>query len=786
MLTSTAPRLARKRRFLERHWPWLLFGVLAGGATLLLAVAIDQGVFAGLEGFDAILRGYTAFGVLLGVAALVSCALSFAYSLRKRSLQERLPLGRATLATWLWAHVYFGLLACLLALAHAGYGAFSAELSTGKALLATLLVMVGSGVLWRFSYALVPPAAAREVGNYSRAASEARALACLVEIEKVAAGASPRFRELTTWVLARPPHPAELAQAVASLPLEECASFGELALLSESRRDALLRAKKQARYLFMLQGLRIAHVPLGFAFVVLLPLHVIFAYDVPARLLEPGIVAGSSLGGFEPSSRCASCHSDIYEAWRHSMHAHAMTSPLMIAQTNQVAARVLHDAKGPDPKEVCVSCHGPIGTLLTEGNTLPLPAQALSNRELLDDGVSCAACHQWQGASHTGGAGLSRFLAGLKPGRTYYGPYADPVGNAFHQSEVSELFTTRPEQLCRNCHSVQLDKNADGRFDRGVDLVLQTLFDEWETYAKAGGASCLDCHMPVVRQAKRAADGALIPFEQDSEAPARSVRDHSFVAVDYPLDDLAARDAHRNKREALLRGAAALALPRESLLQRPGSLSFQLTLTNSGTGHNLPGGFAFVRQMWMAVRVFDGGNRVLAESGHLPSATDDLCDASILDDADNPMRPFISGCRGSDRRLLNFQQMLVDKVEIARNTSGGARLGPRGENLLERGVGAKETAIQHLSSGPVPRVRPLTGKPTLPLAPGETGTYPYSFDFPAAAAAKRVEARLLFRVVPPYFLRALAKDQPPSEIPKLDTFVSALEVTEMAKIVIDL
>jgi hypothetical protein len=74
----------------------------------------------------------------------------------------------------------------------------------------------------------------------------------------------------------------------------------------------------------------------------------------------------------------------------------------------------------------------------------------------------------------------------------------------------------------------------------------------------------------------------------------------------------------------------------------------------------------------------------------------------------------------------------------------------------------------------------------LPLSPGETGTYPYSFDFPASAAAKRVEARLLFRVAPPYFLRALAKDQPPTEIPKLDTFVSALEVTEMAKIVIDL
>jgi hypothetical protein len=463
-----------------------------------------------------------------------------------------------------------------------------------------------------------------------------------------------------------------------------------------------------------------------------------------------------------------------------------MTSPMMIAQTNQVAARVLHAVNGPDPKEVCVSCHGPIGTLLSEGNTLPLPERALSQRELLDDGVSCAACHQWRGESHTGGAGLSRFLAGLEPGRTYYGPYADPVGNAFHRSEPSDLFTTRPEQLCRNCHSVQLDKNADGRFDRGIDLVLQTLFDEWEAYAQAGGASCLDCHMPIVGDAKRAAEGAVVPFEQDGEAPPRRVRDHSFVAVDYPLDDVAARDAHRSKREALLASAAVFELPRESLSQRAGSLSFQVTLTNSGTGHNLPGGFAFVRQMWVAVRIFDAGNRMLAQSGHLPNATDDLCDASILDDVDSPMRPFVSGCNGSDKRLLNFQQMLVDKVDIARDTNGAALLGSRGENLLVRGAGAKECVIQHLSSGPVPRVRPTTGKSTPPLAPGETGTYPYNFDIGASAVPKRVEARLLFRVAPPYFLRALAKDQPPSEIPKLDTFVSALEVTEMAKIVIDL
>jgi hypothetical protein len=41
-------------------------------------------------------------------------------------------------------------------------------------------------------------------------------------------------------------------------------------------------------------------------------------------------------------------------------------------------------------------------------------------------------------------------------------------------------------------------------------------------------------------------------------------------------------------------------------------------------------------------------------------------------------------------------------------------------------------------------------------------------------------------VTPPYFLRALAKDQSPSERVRLDSLVPALEVTEMARVDVEL
>jgi hypothetical protein len=399
--------------------------------------------------------------------------------------------------------------------------------------------------------------------------------------------------------------------------------------------------------------------------------------------------------------------------------------------------------------------------------------------------VSCAVCHQWQGQSHTGGAALTRFQDGLEPGRKFYGPFDGAVGNAFHQSEKSALFT-HPERLCQNCHSVQLDKNGDGRFDRGTDLVLQTLFDEWEVYAQAGGASCLDCHMPTVRRAQRAASAATIPFEQDQEAPARSLRDHSFVGVDYPLDDRASRDAIAAKRGALLASAGTLSVPPDSVKASTGEVTFAATVANTGTGHYLPGGFAFVRQMWLEVTITDAAGKVLASSGHLRKADDDLCDASIMDDAESPMRPLLSGCTAVDAELVNFQQMLLDKVEVARDEKGEVRTGVRGERLLARPAGAKEAVIQELSGGPVPRARKATGKPTVPLAPGESATFPYRFALPAGSAPAHVAVRMLFRVASPYFLRALGRDQPPNETPRLESLVNELVVTEMAKVSADL
>src|SRR5206468_6174544 len=192
-----------------------------------------------------------------------------------------------------------------------------------------------------------------------------------------------------------------------------------------------------------------------------------------------------------------------------------------IQQNNQLLATEYGKLPAPDPQKVCVNCHSPIATALTGPADLPLERK-FYDPALLNEGVGCTACHQYDGETETPGAmGLSRLQDFFRPGTTYFGQLENPVGNAFHKSETNKIYQD-PEQLCTNCHDVGYDTNADGKVVKGEDLVLQTTIEEYGRYVKAGGSgTCLGCHMPVMQGVDRAADGAGIPFEQDGTAPPR-------------------------------------------------------------------------------------------------------------------------------------------------------------------------------------------------------------------------------------------------------------------------
>jgi hypothetical protein len=772
-----AGKIRRDVKLLERQWPWALLTCLFGALLLAFVGLTASGAF---ERIDPVVwgrnvRGYTGLGTLLGIVAVILTALTFFYSLRKRALQERMPFFKGTMMTWLSLHVWLGLLAFLCVVLHAGFGLVSSSFTSGKVLFFVFALLAASGVIWRMVYALVPSSAAPQIGNYSQFGSSKRAAEQATEIEKIAAGKSPEFHRIKDWMLAAERAPQEVAQASSHLAPQERAELEEIRALVASRNRALVRRELQGKYTRWLQGWRLLHVPLTFLFLALLLVHVVGALDLHARALPVGAVTKGSLSGFESSEECGTCHSAIYDQWKTSMHAHALTSPVTIAQANQDAIKTLASAADPDPKRICVSCHAPITAALTGATTLPIAGGAH-----LNEGVTCTTCHQYTGSNPpSGSAGLTRWQRDLERGHRYFGPIEDPVGNAFHSSEDSDVFK-QPDKLCNSCHDVGFDLNGDGKILRGDDLVLQTTHDEFQEYVAAGGqGSCVTCHMPVASET-RAAEGARIPFDQDFEAPKRTVREHTFVGVDYPLDEVAKSDPNKARREGLLKSAATLRIASPPAVSGD-TLTFALSVTNVGAGHYLPTGFAFARQMWIEVKVTDAKGAILLASGVLAKSTDDLCDASSMGETPSALAAQMKGCSAPDPELVSFQQKLLDHVELAHDKSGAPiALNDRGDRKLAQPANAKETWLQHLTGGVVTRVRPSDGQALSPIPAQATRTFTYKIPLGGRVVGEAtVQARLLFRNLPPAMLRALAANQPKEEEPQIAPLIANLQIVEM-------
>ncbi|MEO8876446.1 MAG: multiheme c-type cytochrome [Polyangiaceae bacterium] len=769
--------IKRDVKLSERMWLWLVLAILTS-LVMLFAVALGvAGTLTNLDPywFSANMRGYTAIGLGLGGTAVFFTFLSYAFSARKRKLQESWKIGRGTMMAWLWVHVFAGLLALVAATLHAGYGLLSVDFSSGKLLYWAFFFLILSGLAWRIVYWIVPGVAAPRVGNYSEAGSRKRIEDLTTEIEKLSAGRSAQLHQIKDWLLAARRNPAEIARA--QVPPDEQQLLPEIARLADRRHAAGERIGAQHRFVSILQRWRVVHVPLSLFVVVMLVVHVIGALDVPQAVLPRGSSYDGAFAAFPPAENCKDCHLTIYNQWKASIHAHAMTGPLMVVQNNADLRTSLANVP-PDIKRFCINCHGPVDALhdLTD-QSLPMPGGALGNQ-----GVTCTVCHQFTKEPQAGTAGqASTFQQLLSAGRTFYGPIPDAVGNAYHKSRSTPVYD-HPENICIGCHNVTFDRNADGNIQKGVDLVLQTTNDEFAEYQARGGQStCVTCHMPA--STGRAADHADIPLQQDYSAPARTIHDHGFVGVDAALDD--PTDPQRAQRDAFIRFAASISFDPSGIQIDGNKLAFKVQIANQ-TGHNLPTGFAFARQLWLEIAVKDRSGEVVFSSGVLAKPSSDLCIDSTFGESDNPFKSIMVGCTDVDPNLVLLQLKLVDKISVAGDASGTPLKDEHGELVVIQSKTGKETTEQYIEGGGVVRKRAIDKSSMAPLRPSETRGYAYSAPLNTAhggiSSSGTVSVRLLFRNLPPYFLRGLGSHQPAGDQPKIAPFVDKLRVVEIAKL----
>ncbi|MDQ3985661.1 MAG: cytochrome c family protein [Actinomycetota bacterium] len=788
----TRPLIKRPTRSSEQSWPWALVGATIG--TIALAAAF-LGIRA-LRGSDEPAGPLYLLIVILGFVALVLVIVAFAYSARKRLLQERMG---GTMMTWLKSHIYLGGLALVAALAHAFLFPLTGGLSSGKLALVLLALLGISGLGWRIVYLLVPPKVPTDVGNLSVGDTRERLADYQIELEKLRAGKSAALQRAIDEIIIRRTHPAELETSLRDLDESERATWERAKQLAAGLTTETGREARQRRYSRLLQAWRVVHLPLALLLGVTILVHLCSTLNV-GRLFQ-----GEEAKSFASADDCASCHSEIVDEWKLSMHRNAQTSSITQAQT------LLALDVNPDFEQDCVNCHSPIGSKFSEETTFPLAGDpGLNPSGASTEGITCVVCHAME--DHPGELAGFDDLPVEERGQltlgTLYGPPLegdDPLPSSAHNIETGFMTdSVSSSQLCGSCHNVAVDVNGDGlapadpegapqdsnnngvldenEFDLAEDLVLQTTFNEWEDFifAQNGtGPTCIDCHMPA--QSDSIADSTIaLP------APERVRHQHTFIGVDYELNS-----EYYSQAGMPAGGLQTVLEQREALLQSAVEMRFNIPPAEGGvltatvklknrTGHSFPTGFAFARQFWLDVSARTSSGRPVCllgvgdiaspcSSGRVGSAAEDLkaCDVQpAAADGSEVILLGASPAEDCDPWLVNFQKILTD---------GDAN----GDGVFD------EVAYQSIRGGVVKdrlRVAPEPGADRQGLgAIPQRGSRSFAYQFDVTDVGNEsvsVRVVLRHRHLPPYFVRALDPFLPGEE--SAEELLANMTIVDMA------
>lgn len=286
---------------------------------------------------------------------------------------------------------------------------------------------------------------------------------------------------------------------------------------------------------------------------------------------------------FIRSEDCKQCHDRHYEEWK---GVREQTPDLKTF--GRVDAALLHGTSLESPvfrtvlgvwmqtnptvqeRQRCLSCHVPSTTVFPQ-YAEKIAAQVLDGSPQVE-GIGCASCHLIKSVETTQ---VPPPTFKIEPGKTLYGPYADPEENLVHPAVQSDLF--RGANYCASCH-----------FDKVKDVTQKELPGEI-----LQGTICQDCHMEPSTGSSTSRRGAMT----------RSIGRHWFRGVVIPGTLLKNRnlqaewmprvDIDTTKSASGIEGTA---------LVKVGSLP-----------HSFPDGDPVLKQFFLTITVKDAKGNVLGQ-----------------------------------------------------------------------------------------------------------------------------------------------------------------------------
>jgi len=327
-----------------------------------------------------------------------------------------------------------------------------------------------------------------------------------------------------------------------------------------------------------------------------------------------------SLDQFEGAPECGTCHKQIYQQWKGSMHAAAFHDPIWKALVTRAS-----EETGGKTDRLCIGCHSPLG-LATEDVTTATALHSEDTDLVSTFGVQCDACHVMSESHGTqtpfeepGNASFT-----LSPGPLKRGPYENCDAGGIHEGLWSALHVS--SKICANCH-----QSFHG------NLPVGRTYDEWKRsiYARKG-IQCQHCHMMPVEKAVEAAR-TLVPPQMSGPAselaPERSpFFPHWFLGANPVMAKEEGFQDHAREILHRLQTAAAIELEVSDAVVTPGKLlRLKIKVKNVAAGHNLPTSLAELRQMWLNVQATDQNGRVFFHSGNLTESGNIERDSRIFD-----------------------------------------------------------------------------------------------------------------------------------------------------------
>ncbi len=408
--------------------------------------------------------------------------------------------------------------------------------------------------------------------------------------------------------------------------------------------------------------------------------------DAPGRSFLPSqLQAGAvDVERLAETKDCVSCHEDVGSHWMSSAHAHAsFDNPWYRASVD-----AFREARGNEASRFCAGCHDPL--LLLSG-AIDQPVEP--DDDLAYAGITCLVCHSIEDSRTDGNASYS-----LSSAAVIIPDPAIPSQIEAHRARLA-MPALRTAELCGSCHrSFTGPHMGNPNQLPGIDDLA-----DWQASTAGAGVgerlsssnrkSCQDCHM----QDERTRLGDLAGRDEQRVSSHRWAASHSAMGAQ--LNDPRQETAIAE----MLRGAILVDLPSvsvdghryETLRQVPlsggESLTLELLLENTRTGHRFPGGARDMHDTWVEVEVRDGNGLLVASSRRSAEARDDdgvfVLRSTLLDSEGSPE---------SLHRVHRFHAAAFDRtlpVDEARLARYRMRLPPK---LVEPlGVQAKVLHRKH-------------------------------------------------------------------------------------------